>query len=102
MPGRLGTERPAFVGQEHRMSNIKEGQLEIGLRPMISIAELLQRIPICRSTLDKLVKEGAFPKPCYLTPMKLGFFVDEVIQWQEGLVRGTATTHPTREASSRS
>jgi len=54
---------------------------------MISIADLLQHIPISRTTFDELVKEGAFPKPCYVTPMKLGFFPYVDIQWQQGLTR---------------
>jgi predicted DNA-binding transcriptional regulator AlpA len=61
----------------------------IELRAMISIADLLERIPISRSTLDRLVREGSFPKPCYLTPMKLGFYLDEVVAWQKELLRGT-------------
>jgi hypothetical protein len=45
------------------------------LRPMISIAELLERIPISRTTLDKMVKEGTFPRPYPITPTKFEFFL---------------------------
>ncbi|MEH2508606.1 prophage regulatory protein [Bradyrhizobium sp. AZCC 1578] len=68
--------------------NEKQCDQTIELRAMISIADLLERIPISRSTLDRLVKEGSFPKPCYLTPMKLGFYLDEVVAWQKELLRG--------------
>jgi predicted DNA-binding transcriptional regulator AlpA len=61
------------------------------LRPMISIAELLERIPISRTTLDKMVKEGTFPRPYPITPTKFGFFLDDVITWQQQLVRESST-----------
>ncbi|WP_316172332.1 MULTISPECIES: AlpA family phage regulatory protein [unclassified Bradyrhizobium] len=68
------------------VTNEKEADQVPSLRPMISIAEVLERIPICRTTLDKMVKEGAFPKPYHLTPMKLRFLLDEVIEWQQRLI----------------
>ncbi|MCA1534628.1 AlpA family phage regulatory protein [Bradyrhizobium sp. NBAIM03] len=63
-----------------------ENAPQFRLRPMISIAEVLERIPVCRTTLDKMVKEGVFPKPYHLTPMKLGFLLDEVVEWQQRLI----------------
>ena len=68
------------------MKNAMEQGSGPNLRPMISIAELLERIPISRTTLDKMVKEGRFPKPYPITPTKFGFFVDEVASWQRELV----------------
>jgi predicted DNA-binding transcriptional regulator AlpA len=56
---------------------------------MISITELLERIPISRTTLDKMVKEGTFPRPYPIRPTKFGFFLDDVVNWQKQLVRAT-------------
>jgi predicted DNA-binding transcriptional regulator AlpA len=60
---------------------------------MISIAELLERIPISRTTLDKMAKEGTFPRPYPIIPTKFGFFLDEVVNWQQELVRETGANH---------
>lgn len=79
----------------------KEATDEVGLRPMISMSDVLQRIPISRSTLDRLIKEGSFPKPFYLTPMKLGFFLDEVVQWQQQLLSAAGACRPDYQATFR-
>lgn len=75
------------------MNSAANEKHEDGLRPMISIADLLQSIPISRTTLDKLVKDGSFPKPCRVASLKLAFFLDEVIRWQQELARETETTN---------
>jgi predicted DNA-binding transcriptional regulator AlpA len=67
------------------MDRVLDEKSEVGLRPMISIAEILQSIPISRTTLDQLVKDGEFPKPRRVASLKLAFFLDEVIQWQQKL-----------------
>lgn len=56
-----------------------------GLRQMISIKEVLNMIPVSRSTLFRKVKEGTFPKSYQIAPMRVGFFLDEVIEWQRKL-----------------
>ena len=53
---------------------------------MISIRDVLRRVPISRSTLERKVKEGTFPKMYSIAPMRVGFFLDEVLQWQADLI----------------
>ncbi|ARQ95292.1 hypothetical protein [Bradyrhizobium phage BDU-MI-1] len=55
------------------------------LRQMLSWKQLLAKIPLSRSAIEKKIKEGTFPKPRPLTPMKLGFYLDEVVEWQKSL-----------------
>ncbi|WFU52179.1 AlpA family phage regulatory protein [Bradyrhizobium pachyrhizi] len=55
------------------------------IRPMISIKEVLKRLPLSRSTLHRMVKEKRFPKAHELSPMRIGFFLDEVVEWQKKL-----------------
>jgi predicted DNA-binding transcriptional regulator AlpA len=54
---------------------------------MISIRGVLERVPISRSTLERKVKEGTFPKMYSIAPMRVGFFLDEVLQWQADLAQ---------------
>ncbi|MEH2517350.1 putative DNA-binding transcriptional regulator AlpA [Bradyrhizobium sp. AZCC 1610] len=56
-----------------------------GIRQMISISEVLKRVPVSRSTLHRMVKEKRFPQSHELSPMRVGFFLDEVIEWQKKL-----------------
>ncbi|WP_187387961.1 AlpA family transcriptional regulator [Bradyrhizobium sp.] len=64
--------------QEHDSNN--------GLRQMISIKEVLKIVPVSRSTLFRKVKVGTFPKSYAIAPMRVGFFLDEVIEWQRSIV----------------
>jgi predicted DNA-binding transcriptional regulator AlpA len=56
-----------------------------GLRQMISISQVMKIIPLSRSTIERKVKDGTFPKSYPIAPMRVGFFLDEVIEWQKKL-----------------
>ena len=56
------------------------------VRQMISIKDVLKRVPISRSTLERKVKEGTFPRMYSIAPMRVGFFLDDVLQWQAALI----------------
>ncbi|MCW2077867.1 UNVERIFIED_ORG: putative DNA-binding transcriptional regulator AlpA [Bradyrhizobium japonicum] len=60
------------------------------VRPMISVAEVLKRLPVSRSTLHRMVKEKRFPQSHELSPMRIGFFLDEVVEWQKKLTNKAA------------
>lgn len=45
----------------------------------------MKRVPISRSTLERKVKEGTLPKMYSIATMRVGFFLDEVLQWQADL-----------------
>jgi prophage regulatory protein len=53
-----------------------------GIRQMVSINEVLKRVPVSRSTLHRMVREKTFPQSHEISPMRVGFFLDEVIEWQ--------------------
>jgi predicted DNA-binding transcriptional regulator AlpA len=61
-----------------------------GIRQMVSMKEVLKRIPISRSTIERKVKNGTFPPYHPIAPMKVGFFLDEVIEWQRKLAERAA------------
>jgi predicted DNA-binding transcriptional regulator AlpA len=56
------------------------------IRPMISISDVLKRIPLSRSTIERKVKDGTFPRSYQIAPMRVGFFLDDVVEWQRNLV----------------
>jgi predicted DNA-binding transcriptional regulator AlpA len=56
-----------------------------GIRQMISMSEVLKRIPLSRSTIERKQKEGTFPKSYPIAPMRVGFFLDDIIEWQKQL-----------------
>ncbi|MCK1578693.1 AlpA family phage regulatory protein [Bradyrhizobium sp. 168] len=61
-----------------------------GLRKMISWRQLLRMIPLSRTAIEIKIKEGSFPRPYPLTKLKLGFFLDEIVEWQRQLVEQEA------------
>ncbi|MCP1757711.1 helix-turn-helix transcriptional regulator [Bradyrhizobium elkanii] len=61
-----------------------------GIRPMISMSQVLKRIPLSRSTIERKVKEGTFPHSYPIAPMRVGFFLDEIVEWQKQLVAKAA------------
>ncbi|MGX9944992.1 helix-turn-helix transcriptional regulator [Bradyrhizobium denitrificans] len=61
-----------------------------GIRPMISIKEVLKLVPVSRSTLHRMVREKTFPQSHELSPMRVGFFLDEVVEWQRKLAEKAA------------
>jgi predicted DNA-binding transcriptional regulator AlpA len=56
-----------------------------GIRQMISMSEVLKRIPLSRSTIERKQKEGTFPKSYPIAPMRVGFFLADIVEWQKKL-----------------
>jgi prophage regulatory protein len=52
------------------------------LRKMLREEEILEIIPISRSTLWRLERAGKFPRSTYLSANRRCWFLDEVIAWQ--------------------
>ena len=48
---------------------------------IITCEELLERIPLDRSTLWRMAREGRFPKPIQLTPSRIGWRWTAVLAW---------------------
>jgi predicted DNA-binding transcriptional regulator AlpA len=71
------------------MSVVSDNQ-DNGIRQMVSIKEVLKRIPVSRVTLYRMVKEKRFPQSHEISPMRIGFFLDEVIAWQDELKKKSA------------
>jgi prophage regulatory protein len=48
---------------------------------IVTCAELLERIPLDRSTLWRMAREGRFPRPIQLTPARIGWRWTAVLAW---------------------
>src|ERR1700733_6340003 len=51
-------------------------------RRMLSEKQILDLLPIARSTLQKWEREGDFPRSVHIGPNRKAWFEDEVIEWQ--------------------
>jgi prophage regulatory protein len=70
---------------------------------VINTRELLDLIPLTRSTIWKLAREGRFPKPIQLTPSRIGWQLSEVLAWVADRKRNPIPAHvnaPRRQKAS--
>lgn len=59
------------------------------VRRIIRARELCERVGKSRTQVWRDVRAGKFPAPVQLGPNAVGWFLDEVIAWQEALPRVT-------------
>ena len=53
-----------------------------GPRRMLSEKQVLEIVPVGRTTLYRMEKTGRFPKSTYISPNRRVWFEDEVASWQ--------------------
>jgi predicted DNA-binding transcriptional regulator AlpA len=51
-------------------------------RHMLSEKQVLEIIPVGRSTLYRMEKAGRFPRSTYISPNRRVWFEDEIVAWQ--------------------
>jgi prophage regulatory protein len=56
-----------------------------GPRRMLNEAQVLQIIPVSRTTLHRMQKAGRFPKSTYISPNRRVWFADQIIAWQNAV-----------------
>ena len=54
-------------------------------RRMLNEKQILQIIPVGRTTLYRMEKAGRFPKSTYISPNRRVWFADEIIAWQNAV-----------------
>jgi predicted DNA-binding transcriptional regulator AlpA len=54
-------------------------------RRMLSEAQVLEIVPIGRTTLYRMEKAGRFPRSTYISPNRRVWFADEIIAWQNAV-----------------
>ena len=57
------------------------------LRPrrMLNEKQVLEIVPVGRTTLYRMEKAGRFPKSTYISPNRRVWFEDEIIAWQNAV-----------------
>lgn len=65
-----------------------EGSIKIKgkTRTMYDLDEVLQIVPVSKSTLKRLLAEGSFPTGHYISPNRRVWYEDEILRWQDQLV----------------
>jgi prophage regulatory protein len=48
---------------------------------LVTVREVLARIPVSRPTLYRMVRESRFPKPLQLTPTRIAWRWSDVLAW---------------------
>jgi predicted DNA-binding transcriptional regulator AlpA len=51
-------------------------------RRMLTIDQVLELVPVCRSTLFKMERKGTFPASVLISPNRRAWYADEVATWQ--------------------
>jgi prophage regulatory protein len=54
-------------------------------RTMLTEKQVLDLIPVARSTIQQWVARATFPKPVKIGPHRIAWFEDDIVAWQEQL-----------------
>lgn len=89
------------------VENRQETKTETGapakseLRRMLSEKDVLNIVPVGRTTLFRMEKAGRFPRSTYISPNRRVWFEDQIVAWQAAVDefnpnrgRGKGRRHP--------
>jgi prophage regulatory protein len=51
-------------------------------RKMLKLNEVLEIVPIARTTLERMVRLKQFPKPTYISNNRRIWYADQIVEWQ--------------------
>lgn len=54
-------------------------------RRMLSEKQVLEIVPVGRTTLYRMEKSGRFPRSTYISPNRRVWFEDEIVSWQNAV-----------------
>lgn len=70
-------------------------------RRMLNINQVLELVPVSRTTLFKMEGQGTFPASTYISPNRRCWYADDVARWQKTLPAnsrmGRKAVHPGKE-----
>jgi predicted DNA-binding transcriptional regulator AlpA len=67
---------------------------------MLTIAQVLEIVPVGRTTLFKMEREGTFPASHYVSANRRFWYADEVAEWQATLPQNHRITRKRVQARS--
>ena len=62
-----------------------EDRTPVGPRRMLNEKQVLEIVPVGRTTLYRMEKTGRFPRSTYISPNRRVWFADEIIAWQDAV-----------------
>jgi predicted DNA-binding transcriptional regulator AlpA len=78
------------------MEDIEEGAAP---RHMITMEQVLKMVPIGKSTLKRMIKDGRFPSGRYVTPNRRFWLIEEITVWQNSLPAESRRKRRARKAT---
>lgn len=78
------------------MDDIEEGAAR---RRMITMEQVLKMVPIGKSTLKRMIKDGRFPSGHYVTPNRRFWLIEEIMVWQNSLPAESRRKRRARKAA---
>jgi prophage regulatory protein len=52
---------------------------------MLNEKQVLEIVPVSRTTIFRTIRAGLFPKSIYISPSRRVWFEDEIIAWQDAV-----------------
>jgi predicted DNA-binding transcriptional regulator AlpA len=70
-----------------RLATVEDGTEATQCTPrrMLNEAQILQLIPVSRSTLFRMIKQHRFPRGTFISPNRRVWLADEVAAWQDAV-----------------
>jgi prophage regulatory protein len=59
--------------------------IEAKPRRMLNEPQVLEIVPVSRTTLHRMGKAGTFPKGVFISPNRKIWYEDEIVAWQESV-----------------
>ena len=87
---RWSSDRAKTYGEDFAMIAVQREQSDGASekpapRRMLNEKQVLQIVPVGRTTLYRMEKAGRFPKSTYISPNRRVWFADEIIAWQNAV-----------------
>jgi len=70
-------------------------------RPMLVLAQVLKIVPVGRTTLHRMERDGRFPPSYPISANRRAWYEDEVVAWQKALRPGRRVTRNARGRAGR-
>jgi prophage regulatory protein len=73
------------AANRHEAETESVAPAKFGPRRMLNEKQVLEIIPVSRTTLFRMEKAGRFPKSTYISPNRRVWFADQIIAWQNAV-----------------
>lgn len=75
-----------MTAAQQKQSRNEDGAPEKSVpRRMVNEKQVLEIVPVGRTTLYRMEKAGRFPRSTYISPNRRVWFEDEIIAWQNAV-----------------